>query len=85
MEHIEAESLQDVWFNRQASRDTVEKLRKQSLQDVAIAMTQLNKYDFVKGGSPIFDKEALHITDIGPAIKIDNEAMLERMKTDSQG
>ena len=84
MEHIEAESLQDVWFNRQASRDTVEKLRKQSLQDVAIAMTQLNKYDFVKGGSPIFDKEALHITDIGPAIKTDNETMLERLKTDSQ-
>lgn len=80
MEYVCGVPLHDVWFNQHSSEEEAENLKVRSLRDVAKAMVQLNKFDFTQGGAPIFDDEGCTVNGVGPAIKLDNSAMLDRLE-----
>ena len=84
MDYIDAVPLQEVWFNSQASKDSLERMRLQSLCDVAKAMAQLSKFGFARGGLPLFDDKGLEIMNIGPEIRQDYASMLNRQFSDTE-
>lgn len=57
MEYINGVPLFEVWFDKAASASTLEKHRRQTLEDLAAAMVQLNDFTFNQSGSLSFDEE----------------------------
>ena len=68
MDYIQGTALSDLWFNQESTipADSIEEFRENVLMDLATAMTQLNKFTFDKGGSPLFDENG-NILALGPA------------------
>ncbi|KAN0070667.1 serine/threonine protein kinase, partial [Elaphomyces granulatus] len=81
MEFMSGIPLYDCWFDKEASEELVEQRRARTLQDLAAAMIQLNKFTYTLGGEPTFDEDG-NPTGIGPLRAVDVSAMLDRMETD---
>jgi len=67
MEFIAGIPLSDCWFDKGASKALVAERRARTLQDLAVAMVQMNKFTYTLGGSPTFDEDG-HPIGIGPLI-----------------
>lgn len=81
MDYIEGVPLSELWYNHTSTIATdisVEQFRVVILMDLAEAMVQLRKYQFDKGGSPLFDEEGI-LLGVGPAKVADLPAMLGRI------
>jgi hypothetical protein len=65
MEFIVGIPLGDCWFDKGASKALVAERRARTLQDLAAAMVQMNKFTYTLGGSPTFDEDG-NLTAIGP-------------------
>ncbi|KAN0068683.1 hypothetical protein V8E54_013407 [Elaphomyces granulatus] len=65
MEFIVGIPLGDCWFDKGASKALVAERRARTLQDLAAAMVQMNKFIYTLGGSPTFDEDG-NLTGIGP-------------------
>jgi predicted Ser/Thr protein kinase len=81
MEFMAGIPVYDCWFDKEASEELVEQRRTRTLQDLAAAMVQLNKFTYTLGGEPTFDEDG-NSTGIGPLRAVDMSAMLERMESD---
>ncbi|KAN0073284.1 hypothetical protein V8E54_008504, partial [Elaphomyces granulatus] len=67
MEFIVGIPLRDCWFDKGAPKAVVAERRARTLQDLAAAMVQMNKFTYTLGGSPTFDEDGNPIG-IGPLI-----------------
>ena len=83
MDYIQGTSLSDLWFNQESTipEDSIEEFRETVLMDLAAAMVQLNKFNFDKGGSPLFGADG-NLTNTGPAKVADQATWFERLRTD---
>jgi len=81
MRFIPGMSLYNCWFDKGISKDSIQARRTRTLAEIAAAMVQLDKFSFDQGGSIVFDDQG-HPASIGPTRHVDNQAMLERLKTD---
>ncbi|PGH28244.1 hypothetical protein AJ80_00135 [Polytolypa hystricis UAMH7299] len=81
MEYIAGRPLYDVWFDQTITPDLLAIRHSRILQDVAEAVTQLNKYEYSPGGAVLFDKDEKP-SNIGPFRKVNMNAMLARSRDD---
>ncbi|KAI1758760.1 hypothetical protein GGR53DRAFT_472028 [Hypoxylon sp. FL1150] len=78
MEYVEGRSLDRVWFGKRGDdKKTVKERRTKVLLGLAKAMLQLGKFEFERGGSPVFDGEG-YLVDVGPLRELDVQAMVDR-------
>lgn len=81
MEFMTGVPLYNYWFGEGASKELLEQRRTLTLQDLAAAMVQLNKFTYTLGGELTFGGDC-NPTGIGPMRALDMSAILERMETD---
>ncbi len=81
MRFIPGMSLYNCWFDKSIPKDIIQARRTRTLEEIAAAMVQLDKFSFDQGGSIVFDEQG-HPASIGPTRHVDNQAMLERLGTD---
>ena len=79
IEYVEGKPLYDVWFDKDSPKDIVQCRRNRSLQDIAAAMVQLDKFTFDKAGSLVFNDQQTPI-DVGPMRFVNTPAMLDRLQ-----
>jgi Phosphotransferase enzyme family len=79
MEHIEAKSLRDVWFDQTVPREVLEERRIRSIRGVASAMVQLSRFQFDQAGQIAFDADDQLSQTVGPIRFQDYPAMLQHM------
>ncbi|RJE26840.1 Phosphotransferase enzyme family [Aspergillus sclerotialis] len=77
IDYIEGRPLYDVWLDKESPKHVVRSRRVRALQDIAIAMVQLDKFSFDKAGSLIFNDQNSP-TDVGPMRFVGTPAMLDR-------
>lgn len=81
MRFIPGMSLYNCWFDKSMPKDVIQARRTRTLEEIAVAMVQLDKFSFDQGGSIVFDEQGRPAS-IGPTRHVDNQAMLERMERD---
>ncbi|KAI0838207.1 hypothetical protein F5Y06DRAFT_303910 [Hypoxylon sp. FL0890] len=80
MEYIEGQPLDRVWFGTDGEDEDEGKIRERrtrALRGVAKAMLQLGKYEFERGGAPVFDGGGA-LVGVGPLRDLDVQAMIDR-------
>ncbi|KAI2605008.1 uncharacterized protein GGS25DRAFT_409934 [Hypoxylon fragiforme] len=78
MEYVEGQPLDRVWFGEGGEDENRVRERKiKILRNLARAMLQLGKYEFDRGGAPVFDDDGA-IVGAGPLRELDVQAMVER-------
>lgn len=91
MEFVRGKRLEDVWFGsedrdengdgRGRGRDYERRLRvrrEKILGNIARVMLQLGKYEFERGGAPVFDQSDGRLAGAGPLRELDVYAMVDR-------
>ncbi|KAI0886123.1 uncharacterized protein GGS22DRAFT_124597 [Annulohypoxylon maeteangense] len=78
MTYVEGRTLDQVWFGEDGEDEsTVRGRRTAVLHGLAQLMLQLNKYEFERGGAPVFD-DGESLVGIGPLRELDIQAMVNR-------
>ncbi|XXH05852.1 hypothetical protein Hte_012292 [Hypoxylon texense] len=78
MEFVEGQTLDRVWFGKQGDDEKkIKERRTKVLSGLARAMLQLGRYEFERGGAPVFDGEG-YLADVGPLRELDVQAMVDR-------
>ncbi|KAI1779407.1 hypothetical protein F4818DRAFT_438180 [Hypoxylon cercidicola] len=78
MEFIEGRTLDSVWFGEPGDdEEKIKEKRTKVLNGLARAMLQLGRYEFERGGAPVFDGEGF-LVDVGPLRELDVQAMVDR-------
>ncbi|KAI0379163.1 hypothetical protein F5Y04DRAFT_283250 [Hypomontagnella monticulosa] len=82
MECIEGRTLDRVWFGEDGSGEDgnegkLREKRMRILQNLAAAMLQLGKYEFERGGAPVFDGGGA-LVGVGPLRELDVQTMVWR-------
>ncbi|KAE8145895.1 kinase-like domain-containing protein [Aspergillus avenaceus] len=75
MDFIDGRLLPQVWFDSSIPKETLETRRLRTLDDLADAMVQLEKFTFSQCGSPVFDPQG-HVSGIGSVRTLDIAATL---------
>ncbi|KAI4866305.1 hypothetical protein F4820DRAFT_417173 [Hypoxylon rubiginosum] len=78
MELVEGQTLDRVWFGEHGEDEKkIKERRTKVLNGLARAMLQLGRYEFERGGAPMFDGEG-YLVDVGPLRELDVQAMVDR-------
>ncbi|KAI1211807.1 uncharacterized protein F4807DRAFT_377467 [Annulohypoxylon truncatum] len=78
MTYVEGWTLDQAWFGEDGDDEsTVRARRARVLQNLARLMLQLGKYEFERGGAPLFDDNE-SLVGAGPLRELDVQAMVNR-------
>ncbi|KAI0110972.1 hypothetical protein F4776DRAFT_355043 [Hypoxylon sp. NC0597] len=78
MEFVDGQALDEVWFGLDGEdEESVRERRTRVLRGLARAMLQLGKYEFERGGAPVFDGGGA-LVGVGPLRELDVQAMIDR-------
>ncbi|KAI1397701.1 hypothetical protein F4819DRAFT_71176 [Hypoxylon fuscum] len=77
MEFVEGQPLDRVWFGDGEGEGKLGEKRIKILRGLAKAMLQLGKFEFDRGGAPVFDNEGF-LVGVGPLRELDVQAMVQR-------
>ncbi|KAI5917274.1 hypothetical protein F4810DRAFT_718054 [Camillea tinctor] len=88
MEHVRGRRLEDVWFDLAAAGGDEAALadrRARILENVARTVLPLRRYEFDRGGAPVFDGEGNLTPDaVGPLRELDIQAMIDAWFADGE-
>ncbi|KAI1453040.1 hypothetical protein F4805DRAFT_462169 [Annulohypoxylon moriforme] len=78
MTYVEGRTLDQIWFGEDGEdKSTVRGRRTKVMRSLARLMLQLGRYEFERGGAPVFD-DSESIISVGPLRELDVQAMVKR-------
>ncbi|KAI1449263.1 hypothetical protein F5Y02DRAFT_373799 [Annulohypoxylon stygium] len=78
MTYVEGQTLDQVWFGKYGENERAIRARRSKvLHNLAQSMLQLGRYQFERGGAPVFDDRE-YLVGVGPLRELDVQAMVNR-------